>query len=123
MQTIMRSFRLAILAAMAAAVLIAEDNAISRQQGDDMLSELRQIRQLLRESLTHPPGANAQGGRVTNVTLKLDDSRWIGSKEAPFSLVEFTDYQCPFCARFHATTFSEIKEKYIDTGMLRFYAR
>ena len=52
MQTIMRSFRLAILAAMAAAVLIAEDNAISRQQGDDMLSELRQIRQLLRESLT-----------------------------------------------------------------------
>ncbi|MCL5743673.1 MAG: DsbA family protein [Acidobacteria bacterium] len=38
-------------------------------------------------------------------------------------MVEFTDYQCPFCRRFHDATFPEIKKNYIDTGKLRFASR
>ena len=39
------------------------------------------------------------------------------------TMVEFTDYQCPFCQRFHVTTFGELKKNYIDTGKVRFYSR
>jgi len=38
-------------------------------------------------------------------------------------MVEFTDFQCPFCQRFHVATFSELKKNYIDTGKLRFVSR
>ena len=38
-------------------------------------------------------------------------------------MVEFTDYQCPFCGRFEATTFPEIKKNYIDTGKMRLIVR
>src|SRR5262249_56975486 len=34
-----------------------------------------------------------------------------------------TDYQCPFCQRFHVTTFPELKKKYVDTGKARFFSR
>jgi protein-disulfide isomerase len=47
----------------------------------------------------------------------------LGSKDAPLTIVEFTDYQCPFCRQFHMNTFTELKKNYIDTGKLRFYSR
>jgi protein-disulfide isomerase len=43
--------------------------------------------------------------------------------DAPLTLVEFTDLECPFCSRFHATTFEEIKKNYIDTGKVRYVTR
>ena len=45
------------------------------------------------------------------------------SDDAPLTLVEFTDYQCPFCSRFARTTFEELKRVYIDTGQLRLVSR
>jgi len=47
----------------------------------------------------------------------------LGSKDAPVTMVEFTDYQCPFCQAFHTQTFGELKKNFIDTGKVRFYSR
>jgi protein-disulfide isomerase len=47
----------------------------------------------------------------------------LGSKDAPLTMVEFTDYQCPFCRQFYTSTFADLKKNYIDTGKLRFYSR
>ena len=38
-------------------------------------------------------------------------------------MVEFTDYQCPFCQSFHAQTFGQLKKNFIDTGKVRFFSR
>ena len=80
-----------------------------------------------------PPPAGARqmeeqaqkGGSATpeRVSLKLEGFQTLGSKNAPITVVEFTDYQCPFCQRFHATVFHELKKNYIDTGAVRFSSR
>src|SRR5256885_4436986 len=38
-------------------------------------------------------------------------------------MVEFTDYQCPFCQRFHLSAFEELKKNYVDTGKIRYVSR
>jgi protein-disulfide isomerase len=47
----------------------------------------------------------------------------LGRDDAPVSIIEFTDLQCPYCARFAIHTFPEIRRNYIDKGKLRFAAR
>jgi protein-disulfide isomerase len=39
------------------------------------------------------------------------------------TIIEFTDLQCPYCARFSAQTFAQLQEKYVDTGKVRFVTR
>jgi protein-disulfide isomerase len=47
----------------------------------------------------------------------------LGRADAPLTVVEFTDYQCPYCRRFAAETFPQLKHDYIDTGKVRFIVR
>ena len=39
------------------------------------------------------------------------------------TVVEFTDYQCPFCRHFQTDSFAQLKKDYIDTGKVRFVSR
>jgi protein-disulfide isomerase len=93
-----------------------EAAGITQEQADKMLAELRQIRLLL-EKQQAPPGA-------TKVQISVS-SGWhvIGRDDAPVTILEFTDFQCKFCRRFHAETFPLIKKDYIDTGKVRFVSR
>lgn len=52
-----------------------------------------------------------------------DDDMILGKANAPVTLIEFVDYQCPFCRRFFEQTFPSIKKEYIDTGKVRFIVR
>jgi protein-disulfide isomerase len=96
--------------------LAAADKGISHEQADEILKELRQIRELLEKQ-----GAPAPAGQqITRANVSIEGAYTIGSKDAPLTMVEFTDFQCPFCQRFHVQTFAELKKNYIDTGKLRF---
>lgn len=52
--------------------------------------------------------------------VKFDPKRVIGDKDAEFAVIEFTDYQCPFCARHSKQVFQEIKKKLIETGKIKY---
>lgn len=43
-----------------------------------------------------------------------DDDPTLGSEDAAVTIVEFSDYQCPYCQRYHLETFSQIMEVYGD---------
>jgi len=89
-----------------------------QQINEEMLKELRAIHQLL-ERLTQPqPAPRPTSARVTNLT-----GYSLGRPDAPLTMVEFTDLQCPFCREYATTTFDELKKNWIDTGKLRYISR
>ena len=47
----------------------------------------------------------------------------IGDLNAPVTIVEYASMSCPHCATFAATTFPELKRRYIDSGKVRFIFR
>jgi len=112
----------------AGSVTINLPEGISRDQADAILNELRQIRQLLErqeaqlKSVVAPSMAPAPEPERVQLSVA---STWnsIGRAEAPITIVEFTDYQCPYCKQFYTTTFTKIKKNYIDTGKVRWVTR
>lgn len=52
-----------------------------------------------------------------------DDDAVLGDEDAPVTIVEFSDYQCPFCGKFFNETLPSIKEEYIDTGKVKLVYR
>jgi protein-disulfide isomerase len=55
--------------------------------------------------------------------ISLDDDPWIGNKDAQITIVEFSDFQCPFCSRFFHDTLSQIKQNYVESGKVKFVFR
>ena len=53
----------------------------------------------------------------------VDDDPVLGNEDAPVTIVEFSDYQCPYCSRFRFETLDQIKSAYIDTGKAKFVYR
>jgi hypothetical protein len=51
------------------------------------------------------------------------DDHAIGDPDAPVVIEEFSDFQCPFCRRFHDDTFPQIVEEYVQTGKAYFVYR
>ena len=93
---------------------------MTKEQGDAILKELRDIRQLLARQ---PQQAPSQPQAPQELKVKGKSIYTLGKKNAPVTMVEFTDFQCPFCGRFEAATFPDIKKNYIDTGKLRLILR
>lgn len=48
-------------------------------------------------------------------------AKFKGSNSAKINLVEFGDYQCPFCKRFFDQTEPQMMEEYVNSGKTRFY--
>ena len=44
----------------------------------------------------------------------------MGSPTAPVTIVEFSDFECPYCKQFHNETLPKLKQHYIDKGLVRF---
>ncbi len=55
--------------------------------------------------------------------VRIDPHRSLGDPTASLAIVEFGDYQCPYCRRFHVGTFSKLNENYIETGKVRYFYR
>jgi len=64
-------------------------------------------------------GAAGQGGKF----ISVDDDPVLGDPKAGVTIIEFGDYQCPFCRGFWKDTFPRLKKEYIDTGKVRFVFR
>lgn len=57
------------------------------------------------------------------VKVSMDDDAVLGVANAPVTMIEFSDYECPFCKRHFVEVFPDIKKDYIDTGKLKLVFR
>ncbi len=58
-----------------------------------------------------------------SVKVSTDDDAVLGDKDAPITLIEFSDYECPFCKRSFTDVLPELKKTYIDTGKVKLVFR
>lgn len=70
---------------------------------------------------TNPAEAKKVFGNDTATLLEgiPQRGRVLGRPDAPVTLVEFADLQCPYCARWSQLTFAEIVDDYVRTGKVR----
>ncbi len=65
-----------------------------------------------------------QGADRAVAEINMDDlvenQPYMGEEDASVVLVEFSDYKCGYCSKFFNETLPLIKEKYVDTGKLKF---
>jgi protein-disulfide isomerase len=52
-----------------------------------------------------------------------NDWKGLGNPDAPVTVIEFTDYECPFCRQFHQDAYKAILRQYVDSGKVRWVSR
>jgi protein-disulfide isomerase len=106
----------------------ADGNAALAQQMSELVREIRALRQEMAglRQVVASLRAGAPSAPPTPpppASVRLDDSPAMGSANAPVAIVEFSEFQCPFCRRHFEQTFSSIKQNYVDTGKVRYVFR
>lgn len=64
------------------------------------------------QPLPQPP--SGLGQTPTRLGVEVDDDPAIGPTDAPITIVEFSDFKCPYCRRFHEETFQQLIDAYPD---------
>lgn len=77
-----------------------------------------QFKKVIDEELSGSAPANTE-----RKTVNVGNLPALGNANAKVTIVEFSDYQCPFCERFFTQTEGQIKKEYVDTGKVKFYYR
>jgi protein-disulfide isomerase len=91
-----------------------------RREVDGIRGDLRAIRDLLLQRQSRPTGPTAP---PPPATVSAAGSAMLGRPDAPVVLVEFSDYQCPFCKRFSETTLALLKKEFVESGKVRYIFR
>ena len=87
---------------------------ISQKELDNAIAEL-ELKILEKQLPTKQPSIPLE--------ISADNDPIIGNPDAPITIIEFSDFQCPFCARFHIQTLPTIMEEYIEKGDVKLVFR
>ena len=81
---------------------------------ETMQKDLQEIKALLQNRMRVAPPQQA--------VLDLGNRPSRGETTAKLTLVEFLDYQCPYCGQFSRETMPQLDKEYIQTGKVRYVA-
>ena len=93
----------------------------------EILKQLQEIKTLLQ---SRPPAAQAQAAPAPaqptapqDFALSIDGAATKGRADAKVVIVEFSDFECPFCGRYSRDTFPSLDRDYVATGKVRYVFR
>ncbi|MDT4330393.1 DsbA family protein [Methylomonas sp. MED-D] len=58
--------------------------------------------------------------KVAPVSLSDTEAMALGKSDAPIAILEFSDYECPFCGKHYKNVFPKLRESYIDKGKVKY---
>lgn len=73
------------------------------------------------DSPTAAQQGNEPAAPVRRIEVATEDSPTLGPADAPVTIVEFSDYECPYCARWHQQVYKRLMQEY--EGKIRFVYR
>lgn len=87
--------------------------------------QLDEIKAMLKAGAGAPPAAPAPAPAIANVDYVIDlaNAAVKGAPNARVAVIEFSDYECPFCSRHALNTLPQLAKEYIDTGKVRYVFR
>ena len=56
-------------------------------------------------------------------TMSVAGELYKGEPAARVAIIEYADFQCPFCRRFESQVYPNIRDRYIQTGKLKYFHR
>lgn len=117
----LNSLVIGLVAAVGVAAFLAgmyvssmSSNQISQEDLDDAIAKL-ELKILQNQLPTNQPSSA--------VKISADNDPIIGNPDAPITIIEFSDFQCPFCARFHTQTLPLLLDQYIEQGKVKLVFR
>ncbi len=69
------------------------------------------------------PSQQAPSAPSIDMSALIDDDAVKGDKDAPVTIIEWSDFECPFCGKFYSQTLGQIEEEYIKTGKVKLVYR
>lgn len=94
---------------------LKEDIKALKEGQTAIQKDLQEIKSQLKARQAAP-----QPEEPTNVVLSINNAPFKGDKNAKVTLIEFSDYQCPFCGRHARDTLPQIEADYIKTGKVKY---
>jgi protein-disulfide isomerase len=75
------------------------------------------------QKAAQPPATPAPVVAIDPGTHPNPKDNSMGNPDAPITIEEFSDFQCPYCSQFHQTTEPQLRQYFIDPGKVRFIYR
>lgn len=97
-----------------------EIEALKKGQSQ-MQKDLAEIKKLIKAIPSRP--ARKARAPFKPQDLTVEGAPFLGSADAPVTIVEFTDYQCPFCKRHTKNTMGKLVKEYVDSGKVKYILR
>ncbi|HYJ46754.1 MAG TPA: DsbA family protein [Pyrinomonadaceae bacterium] len=108
----------------------AGDQSSLRKEIDELkegqrriLAELEELKKIIQMEQGDGAAAAAAPRPPANPTLNVSNEPFKGDKGARLAIIEYSDFQCPFCGSYSRDTFPQINENYIKTGKVRYIFR
>lgn len=117
---------LVLFGATASAAQSADELAALRREMEALRQSQLAIEKQLQEikalvQRIQPP-ASAQPA-MRDIVLDTAGAQTKGAADARLTLVDFSDYQCPFCARYVRDTLAQLERDYVATGKVKYVFR
>lgn len=108
-QTIWVGLSFLVVGLMAGLLVANSENLIDALDDNDELAETNQ--------------ETFDVNDLDTVAVSTDDDAVLGDPDAPVTIVEFSDFQCPYCRSFFNETLPQIISNYVDTGKVKIIYR
>jgi protein-disulfide isomerase len=108
----------AVVLAQPADEALRKDVEALKQEQAALRREIAEIKELLRGRVSSEAGAPPR-----DLLIAVQRAPALGEVSARVTVVEFSDYQCPFCRRHSSQVLPELVKEYIKTGKVRYVFR